>query len=159
VFEWPERRRALDYVFVWSEHSSDRHRSGGFLRFDDAEGQMELRLSPGFTRGDYGKCQFSKLDTRNPWWYSSLARLEPNNYTTIKQMLAAGTNGTFVRMFHQPGEMRVKSEYQQLFIPTGEGEEGWHVYVHRLLEASTYELRDSNRAEGSTVEKILAWIP
>jgi len=159
VFE-REKRRALEYVFVWAEHSSDRHKSKGFLRFDDAEGQMELRLSPGFTRGGYGNCQYSKLDTDNPWWNSRDAILKPNNYTTIKQMLAAGTNGTFVRMFHQPGEMRVKSEYRQLFIPTGEEEDvGWYVYVHRLMEASTYELLNSDREEELTMDKLWHWIP
>lgn len=153
-----EKRRDLQYVFVWSEHSSERHDSGGFLKFEKPEGKMELRLSPGFSRGGYGKCKYSKMNTNDPWWDSKNAILTPNNYTTIKQMLAAGTNGTFYRMFHQKGELRIRSEYRQLFVPTSKGE-GWNIYVHRLLEPDSYKLLKSESSDSTMEEKILRWIP
>jgi hypothetical protein len=165
IFVWIEDKKAVN-----SKTKKPKNDVGRFLKFDNNIGQMSFILSPGYHKdvpgtppGGYGELRYKELNERNPetgevwpdsgpWVNKSKAIVMPNNRTAIKEILAAGTNGTFFRMFNQPGKLFIRTKYKQF------ESENWHIYIHRLTPNSTLTKADVSKSEHGG-GKLFNWIP
>ena len=137
--------RHAEFIFVWIEDKSSKKKDvEKFLQFDNDTGTMQLKLAPGYHKDvpgtpeeGFGELRFQTLNEKNPdgsvkaesgpWTNKSTCVVTPNNRTAIKEILAAGTNGTFFRMFNQPGALYINSTFNQFHT------EKWSIYIHRLM--------------------------
>ena len=164
--------RHAEFIFVWIEDKSSKKKDvGKFLQFNKDSGEMQLKLAPGYHKdvpgtpeGGFGELRFQTLNERNqdgtvnvesgPWTNKSTCVVTPNNRTAIKEILAAGTNGTFFRMFNQPGALFINSRFKQFHT------EKWGIYIHRLMP-NTPTLRGATSVGESPFGggKLFNWIP
>lgn len=165
------QNRNANFIFVWIEGNSlDKRDTGKFLRFNKDNSEMKLIFAPGYHRdlggtpkGGFGQLRYQNLGEKNSdgsrnrdsetWSNKSTCTVTPNNRTAIKEILAAGTNGTFFRMFNQPGSLYITTRFRQHHT------ENWSIYVHRLLPNIT--LRGATSVEKSKFGggKLFNWIP
>ena len=164
--------RHAEFIFVWIEDKSSKKKDvGKFLQFNKDSGEMQLKLAPGYHKDvpgtpeeGFGELRFQTLNERNqdgsvnvesgPWTNKSTCVVTPNNRTAIKEILAAGTNGTFFRMFNQPGALFINSRFKQFHT------EKWGIYIHRLMP-NTPTLRGATSVGESPFGggKLFNWIP
>jgi len=148
-------RHFAEFIFIWIE---DKNSEGTQLNFDSDEGSMKFILSPGYHKDlngnsgeHYGELRFEG-QKGGPWINKSTAEVKPHNRTAIKEILAAGTNGTFFRQFNQSGRLIFRTTYRQ--FDTGK----WRIFIHRITPSFT--LRDADVPTSKFGGgKLFNWIP
>ncbi|MDA8700753.1 hypothetical protein N9N18_03270 [Euryarchaeota archaeon] len=157
-----------EFIFVWIEDKNAVHSTklvrkndvAQYLNFNENDGVMKFILSPGYhkdllsgnSNDGFGELRFEGQGDEVPWINKAKAIVKPHGRTAIKEILAAGTNGTFFRMFNQPGKLIISTDYRQ--FDTG----NWHIYIHRLrpsIRVIKSDVNDSKFGGG----KLFNWIP
>ena len=161
-------KRDAEFIFVWIEdkkavHSKKLTRKNDvakYLKFNENDGSMKLILSPGYHKDllsgnpadSLGELRFEGEGNDLPWVDKAKAIVKPHGRTAIKEILASGTNGTFFRMFNQPGKLSISTDYKQ--FDTG----NFYIYIHRLrpnIRVTKSDVEDSKFGGG----KLFNWIP
>jgi hypothetical protein len=163
--------RQTNVAMVWFERDEDRgddcwlhadvddFEEGGDIQ------TMTLRFSPGYHTGmglpfiteNIGEMRY--INSRGgPWISRDDCIITPNNKTVIKQMLGTGTNSSYVRMFSQPGMLKISSQFIQFNV------DGMWCYIHLLdpdyvLENVADEDLPVLSPQLLNNERIFRWIP
>tara|TARA_B100000683_G_C12489012_1_gene553978 strand:+ start:100 stop:1110 length:1011 start_codon:yes stop_codon:yes gene_type:complete len=161
-------RHNAEFIFIWIEdknavNSKTRIRKNDIasnLKFDNDFGRMKFILSPGYHKDllagksteSLGELRFEGYGSEKPWIDKRNAIVKPHGRTAIKEILAAGTNGTFFRMFNQPGKLFIPTSYRQ--FDTG----NWLIYIHRLSPHITLRGADVEKSKFGG-GKLFNWIP
>jgi len=161
-------RHNSEFIFVWIEDKNavnpktkvTKNDIASNLKFEKDSGRMSFVLSPGYHKDllpgespeSLGELRFEGYGSEKPWIDKGKAIVKPHGRTAIKEILAAGTNGTFFRMFNQPGKLFISTSYRQ--FDTG----NWRIYIHRLSPHITLSGADVGKSKFGG-RKFFNWIP